>query len=203
MEMEAIDHMQKKYELFRKDLSDSESGSDDSSENNDENIEVIEHVEKIDESPVKRKIPTADKKSKPPPPKKMRITKKRSNLIEPEQKVEELMILAADTFSLYTPSKLNIQNAKPHPDAVIETASMAIISPPEITYQQSIANPTIEEGKLSALQLEAVVYASQMHENTLPDGFRAGFFIGMIFIVIVLVFIKAHFPRTRFLSFTI
>lgn len=66
---------------------------------------------------------------------------------------------------------------------------MAIIAPPDITHQQSIANSTIEEGKLSDLQLEAVAYASQMHEKILPDGFRAGFFIGMIFIVIVLVFI--------------
>ena len=33
-------------------------------------------------------------------------------------------------------------------------------------------------GSLSALQLESVVYACQRHQQTLPDGSRAGFFIG-------------------------
>lgn len=33
------------------------------------------------------------------PPKRMRVIRKRTNLFEPDQKVEELMILAVDTFS--------------------------------------------------------------------------------------------------------
>jgi hypothetical protein len=36
----------------------------------------------------------------------------------------------------------------------------------------------VELEKLSALQLEAIVYACQRHEQFLPDGNRAGFFIG-------------------------
>ena len=31
---------------------------------------------------------------------------------------------------------------------------------------------------LSALQLESIVYACQRHQQALPDGSRAGFFIG-------------------------
>lgn len=66
---------------------------------------MIEHVEKIDKSPAKqkvtinqplpakRKMPTADDKSKPPTPKRMRTTKKRTNLIESDQKVEDLRFL--------------------------------------------------------------------------------------------------------------
>ena len=36
----------------------------------------------------------------------------------------------------------------------------------------------INERKLSALQLESIVYASQQHNHFLPDGNRAGFLIG-------------------------
>lgn len=36
----------------------------------------------------------------------------------------------------------------------------------------------VRTGKLSSLQLEAVAYACQAHETRLPDGSRAGFFIG-------------------------
>lgn len=36
----------------------------------------------------------------------------------------------------------------------------------------------VKTGKLSSLQLEAVAYACQTHETRLPDGSRAGFFIG-------------------------
>lgn len=36
----------------------------------------------------------------------------------------------------------------------------------------------VKSGKLSSLQLEAIAYACQAHETRLPDGSRAGFFIG-------------------------
>lgn len=42
----------------------------------------------------------------------------------------------------------------------------------------SISNETISSGSLSALQLEAIVYACQAHDHFLPDGTRAGFLIG-------------------------
>ncbi|CAN0409567.1 unnamed protein product, partial [Discosporangium mesarthrocarpum] len=36
----------------------------------------------------------------------------------------------------------------------------------------------VSTGRLSSLQLESVAYASQVHCSRLPDGSRAGFFIG-------------------------
>ena len=36
----------------------------------------------------------------------------------------------------------------------------------------------IDEVRLSSLQLEAVTYACQQHDQILPDGNRAGFLIG-------------------------
>lgn len=44
-------------------------------------------------------------------------------------------------------------------------------------YKELVEPGDIAKG-LSALQLEAVVYACQRHEQRLPDGSRAGFFIG-------------------------
>ena len=75
----------------------------------------------------------------------------------------------------YKPWKLQIGVA--HPDPVVETASLAAVEPPEITYQLHLQEQ-IDEGLLSALQLESIVYASQRHTTFLPDGQRGGFFIG-------------------------
>ncbi|RWS20093.1 Protein strawberry notch-like protein, partial [Leptotrombidium deliense] len=65
-----------------------------------------------------------------------------------------------------------------HPDPVVETSSLSSVLPPDVWYNLSIPEEVIDEGKLSALQLEAIVYACQQHETFLPDGSRAGFLIG-------------------------
>lgn len=59
----------------------------------------------------------------------------------------------------------------------METASLAAVEPPDISYQLHLED-LIQAAALSALQLESIVYACQRHERTLPDGQRAGFFIG-------------------------
>jgi hypothetical protein len=76
----------------------------------------------------------------------------------------------------YKPSKLKIGG--PHPDPVVETASLAAVEPPDITYKLQ-AQTLADSGTLSALQLESIVYACQRHETFLPDGQRGGFFIGV------------------------
>lgn len=67
---------------------------------------------------------------------------------------------------------------KKHPDPVVETASLSSVEPTDVFYKLAIPESTIKSGALSALQLEAVTYASQQHEHLLPDGSRAGFLIG-------------------------
>ena len=79
------------------------------------------------------------------------------------------------TFTDYKPAKLSY--GKQHPDAVVETASLAAVEPPDVTYEPRLEDQ-IEDGTLSGLQLESIVYACQRHEHYLPDGSRAGFFIG-------------------------
>lgn len=84
-----------------------------------------------------------------------------------------------ETYDVYWPPKLKI--GKKHPDPVVCTASLASVESAEIEYQLKLPENVIENGLLSALQLEAVVYASQAHQRNLldTDESRAGFLIGM------------------------
>ncbi|XP_040273504.1 protein strawberry notch homolog 2 isoform X2 [Bufo bufo] len=81
-----------------------------------------------------------------------------------------------ETYADYMPSKskLGIQ----HPDRVVETSTLSSVPPPDITYTLSLPSSIVEKALLSALQLEAIVYACQQHEVVLPGGQRAGFLIG-------------------------
>jgi diguanylate cyclase (GGDEF)-like protein len=76
----------------------------------------------------------------------------------------------------YRPSKLKA--GKPHPAHIVESASMASVEPPDITYTPNLPKSTIEDGKISNVQLETIVYAGQSFEKRLPDGKRAGYYIG-------------------------
>lgn len=67
-----------------------------------------------------------------------------------------------------------------HPDPVVETASLSSVEPTDVWYKTVLPEETVNMGRLSALQLEAVVYAAQAHSHLLPDGSRAGFLIGII-----------------------
>lgn len=81
-----------------------------------------------------------------------------------------------NTFTEYKPEKLNY--GLEHPDAIIESATLASVSPADITYKPLLPEVVINNGLLSAVQLENVVYACQAHENFLPNSERVGFFIG-------------------------
>lgn len=87
---------------------------------------------------------------------------------------EELGV--AETYADYWPAKLKF--GKKHPDAVVETASLSSVEPSDITYKLELPAETINNGLLSALQLESITYAAQAHEQLLPDGSRAGFLVG-------------------------
>lgn len=93
---------------------------------------------------------------------------------EEENEDEDLGV--AETYADYMPPKLKL--GKKHPDPVVETASLSSVEPTDVWYSLSLPETTINTGALSALQLEAITYASQQHEHFLPDGSRAGFLIG-------------------------
>ena len=79
-------------------------------------------------------------------------------------------------FVPYTCAKL--KGGQPHPAQIVESASMAAVVPPDITYRPHLAPEIITRGLLSDIQLERVIYAGQRHEQRLADGSRAGFFVG-------------------------
>ncbi|XP_044174018.1 protein strawberry notch homolog 1-like isoform X1 [Acropora millepora] len=89
---------------------------------------------------------------------------------------EEEELSHTDTYAEYVPSKLTI--GRRHPDPVVETSSLSSVTPPDIWYILKLPQEVIDYCHLSALQLEAVVYACQQHETFLTDGTRAGFLIG-------------------------
>uniref|UniRef100_A0A7M4FAU3 Protein strawberry notch homolog 2 n=1 Tax=Crocodylus porosus TaxID=8502 RepID=A0A7M4FAU3_CROPO len=91
-----------------------------------------------------------------------------------EEEAEELG--HTETYADYIPSKSKL--GKHHPDRVVETSTLSSVPPPDITYALSLPSSVAEDGSLSALQLEAIVYACQQHEVLLPNGQRAGFLIG-------------------------
>lgn len=62
------------------------------------------------------------------------------------------------TFSFAILAKIGIS----HPDRVVETNTLSSVPPPDITYSLSVPETTINSGQLSALQLEAIIYACQV-----------------------------------------
>ena len=64
----------------------------------------------------------------------------------------------------------SFQIGKPHPDPVVETASMASVEPADVWYKLAMPQEVISGAKLSALQLESITYACQQHEQMLTDG---------------------------------
>ncbi|KAK0418273.1 hypothetical protein QR680_013470 [Steinernema hermaphroditum] len=89
---------------------------------------------------------------------------------------EEENLGHAETYAEYVPSKL--RSGLSHPDCVVETASLSSVQPPDVRYQIRFPEELIDTGCISALQLEAVIYACQMHQNCLPSGERCGYLIG-------------------------
>ncbi|CAL0333656.1 unnamed protein product [Lupinus luteus] len=84
--------------------------------------------------------------------------------------------LVGETFTDYRPPKVSI--GPPHPDPVVETSSLSAVQPPEPTYDPKTKDILESTKALSCLQIETLVYACQRHLQHLPNGARAGFFIG-------------------------
>ena len=91
--------------------------------------------------------------------------------------------LTDSLYETYEPRRVQIKGAKKHPGPLVESAAMSSVAPPEPTYSPALPKKVIEGGLLSLPQLEAVVYAGQAHQKTLPAAEnekprRRGFFIG-------------------------
>lgn len=97
-------------------------------------------------------------------------------LREPRAETEEDTAAPAQVFVPYEVQRLT--GGAAHPAKVVESASMAAIPPPPPTYRPHLNLAIVDDKLLSLVQLERVVYAGQRHEQRLPNGARAGFFVG-------------------------
>ncbi len=100
----------------------------------------------------------------------------RTLTLTPEPEADDTEPESAALFVPYVCAKL--KGGNPHPAQIVESASMAAVVPPDITYRPQLAPEIVTRGLLSDIQLERVIYAGQRHEQRLVDGSRAGFFIG-------------------------
>ena len=78
--------------------------------------------------------------------------------------------------TIQSPAK--VREGRDHIDVIVETSSLAGVSPPSPSYRHHLAD-IVAAGQLSNAQIEVVIYA-QMRFNgpRLPTGCRAGFFLG-------------------------
>lgn len=86
--------------------------------------------------------------------------------------------LSDSMFDTYTPSKLTIDGAKPHPSKIAESAAMSAVESPKLTYIPKLPKTLIDNGVLSDVQLEAISYAGQANNTVIADGTRRAFFVG-------------------------
>ncbi len=96
----------------------------------------------------------------------------------PGERVKAENVNIESVYSTYMPKKVHIEGAKKHPSRLVESAAMAAVDPPDVTYTPALPERIAKEGILSDAQLENVVYAGQAHEQMLPGGKRKGYFIG-------------------------
>eukprot|EP00794_Sanderia_malayensis_P010733 gene10733-11882_t len=108
----------------------------------------------------------------------------------PSEQEEELSKMAVqgvhetiseEIFTSYHATSLpKSYGAVKHPGDIVEAGSLAAQSLPDADYDllTGIPEETIREGKLSDLQLEGILFSCQRHQQILPNGNRAGFFIG-------------------------
>lgn len=105
------------------------------------------------------------------------FSSKKDAYVEPEPEADFEDVNDVLTYDEYTPRFFD--RGVPHPDPLIQSASMAAVDPPPITYQLQMPSTVVDHGLLSCPQLETVTYASQMFEQLLPgSNYRRGFFLG-------------------------
>ena len=75
-------------------------------------------------------------------------------------------------FQPWQPGTFTIDGAQPHPSALAEAVAMASIRAPMPGYRPSLPRHLVEDGILSAPQLEAVIHAGEAHDALLPVAYK-------------------------------
>lgn len=83
-----------------------------------------------------------------------------------------------DDLEIHVYSPRFITGGSPHPGVIVEPPGLANVEPPPIRYRPRLPKDLSDTGRLSAMQLERIIYAGQAHEQRLANGARAGISIG-------------------------
>ena len=76
-------------------------------------------------------------------------------------------------YEPYTVKTIVIEGAKPHPTALVQSASMASVAPPMPSYVPQLPPALVTEGILSDAQIETVIYAGVAHQSFLAGHYKA------------------------------
>ncbi|MGR3433565.1 MAG: strawberry notch-like NTP hydrolase domain-containing protein, partial [Shimia sp.] len=81
----------------------------------------------------------------------------------------------SDVYARYAPQRIEIMGAVDHPSPLVESVAMAAVAPPVPTFAEgpapALPPAIIDDGKLSAAQLETIVMAEAAHAVDLPGRF--------------------------------
>lgn len=77
-------------------------------------------------------------------------------------------------YEAYELQSISIENASPHPTALVQSAAMASVAPPMPKHRPILPKYLIEDGILSGPQLESIIYAGEAHETHLKGWFKYG-----------------------------
>jgi diguanylate cyclase (GGDEF)-like protein len=81
-------------------------------------------------------------------------------------------------YSPYVVKKATIEGTIKHPGNIVQSTALAATEAPDVVYTPKIPKEVIEEGRLSDVQMEAIVYAGQRHNQRLLSGERAEYLLG-------------------------
>ncbi len=73
-----------------------------------------------------------------------------------------------DTFAEYSPAWVRNPAFRRHADAVVESSSLASVIPPQPAFRLRLPMRTIAQGRLSDVQLEAVLLACSQVSSPAP-----------------------------------
>jgi predicted RNA methylase len=149
--------------------------------------------------PFKRKRSSRSRKTDRPKTESITPTAQFTNLIRlayQEKTWRAGGSLSGSLYELYQPQRIAIAGAVEHPSVLCESVALATVAPPQPSYHPLLPESVIQDGLLSAAQLESVIYAGEAHSgflsgtftpnetletlNTAPGGkrYRRGWFLG-------------------------